>query len=139
MKIASEAVEGLGFAIPINTVIPIIQQLEGNGEVVRPAMGISLIDLTDIPAFYQAQTLQLPEGITTGVVVAEIVAGSAADEAGMKQYDVIFEMDGQARESVIDLRQHLYTKTAVGDTLNVKVYRAGKVVELNLILKESST
>lgn len=139
MKIASEAVEGLGFAIPINTVIPIIQQLEGNGEVVRPAMGISLIDLTDIPAFYQAQTLRLPEGITTGVVVTEIVSGSAADEAGMKQYDVIFEMDGQTIESVIDLRQHLYTKTAVGDTLNVKVYRAGKVVELNLILKESST
>ena len=83
--------------------------------------------------------MQLPEGITTGVVVAEIVAGSAADEAGMKQYDVIFEMDGQTIESVIDLRQHLYTKTAVGDTLNVKVYRAGKVVELNLILKESST
>lgn len=139
MKIASEAVEGLGFAIPINTVIPIIQQLEGNGQVVRPAMGISLMDLTDIPAFYQAQTLQLPEGITTGVVVAEIVAGSAADEAGMKQYDVIFEMDGQTIESVIDLRQHLYTKTAVGDTLNVKVYRGGKVVELNLVLKESST
>ena len=139
MKIASEAVEGLGFAIPINTVIPIIQQLEGNGQVVRPAMGISLMDLTDIPAFYQAQTLQLPEGITTGVVVAEVVDGSAAAEAGMKQYDVIFEMDGQTIESVIDLRQHLYTKTAVGDTLNVKVYRAGKVVELNLILKESST
>ena len=139
MKIASESVEGLGFAIPINTVIPIIQQLEGNGQVVRPAMGISLMDLTDIPAFYQAQTLQLPEGITTGVVVAEVVEGSAAAEAGMKQYDVIFEMDGQTIESVIDLRQHLYTKTAVGDTLNVKVYRAGKVVELNLILKESST
>ncbi|MGM9946380.1 MAG: S1C family serine protease [Lysinibacillus sp.] len=139
MKIASEAVEGLGFAIPINTVIPIIQQLEGNGQVVRPAMGVSLMDLTDVPAFYQAQTLQLPEGITTGVVVAEIVKGSAAEEAGMKQYDVIFEMDGQTIESVIDLRKHLYTKTAVGETLNVKVYRAGKVVELNLILKESST
>lgn len=139
MKIASEEVEGLGFAIPINTVIPIIQQLEANGEVVRPAMGVSLMDLTDIPAFYQAQTLQLPDGITTGVVVAEIVKGSSADEAGMKQYDVIFEMDGQKIESVIDLRQHLYTKTEVGDTLNVKVYRGGKVVELNLVLKESST
>lgn len=138
MKIASEQVEGLGFAIPINTVIPIIKQLEENGEVVRPAMGISLLDLTDIPAFYQAQTLELPEGITTGVVVAEVTEGSSAAEAGMKQYDVIYEMDGEKIESVIDLRQHLYTKTAVGDTLNVKVYRAGKTVELNLVLKEST-
>ncbi len=138
MKIASEQVEGLGFAIPINTVIPIIKQLEENGEVVRPAMGISLLDLTDIPAFYQAQTLELPEGIRTGVVVAEVTAGSSAAEAGMKQYDVIYEMDGEKIESVIDLRQHLYTKTAVGDTLNVKVYRAGKTVELDLVLKEST-
>lgn len=138
MKIASEQVEGLGFAIPINTVIPIIKQLEEKGEVVRPAMGISLLDLTDIPAFYQAQTLELPEGITTGVVVAEVTAGSSAAEAGMKQYDVIYEMDGEKIESVIDLRQHLYTKTEVGDTLHVKVYRAGKTVELNLVLKESA-
>ncbi|MFF5996386.1 trypsin-like peptidase domain-containing protein [Lysinibacillus sp. KU-BSD001] len=139
MKIAAESVEGLGFAIPINTVIPVIQQLETNGQVKRPAMGISLMDLTDVPAFYQAQTLQLPEGITTGVVVAEVVEGSAADQAGMKQYDVIFEMDGQPIENSIDLRQHLYTKTNIGDTLSVKVYRAGKVVELNLVLKESTT
>lgn len=138
MKIASEQVEGLGFAIPINTVIPIIKQLEENGEVIRPAMGISLLDLTDVPAFYQAQTLELPDGITTGVVVAEVTAGSAAAEAGMKQYDVIYEMDGEKIENVIDLRQHLYTKTNVGDTLKVKVYRAGKTVELNLVLKESA-
>lgn len=138
-KIASQAVEGLGFAIPINIVIPIIHQLEKNGQVVRPAMGISMTDLTDIPAFYQAQTLQLPEGITTGVVVTTVVEGSAAAEAGIKQYDVIFEMDGQTIENAIDLRQHLYTKTAVGNTLNVKVYRGGNVVKLNLVLKESST
>ena len=138
MKIADEQVEGLGFAIPINAVIPIIEQLETNGQVKRPSMGITLMDLTDIPAFYQAQTLALPEGVTTGVVVGEVVRGSAADEAGMKQYDVIVEMDGDPIESSIDLRQHLYSKTAVGDTLQVKVYRAGKVMNVELVLRESS-
>lgn len=138
MKIAEESVEGLGFAIPINTVLPIIKQLEEKGQVVRPAMGISLMDLTDIPAFYQAQTLQLPDGITTGVVVAEVVAGSAAADAGMKQYDVIVEMDGQPIENVIDLRQHLYTKMAVGDTLKVKVYRGGQTIDMDLVLTEST-
>ena len=138
MKIADEQVEGLGFAIPINTVIPVVEQLESNGQVKRPAMGITLMDLTDIPAFYQAQTLVLPEGITTGVVVGEVVRGSAADEAGMKQYDVIVEMDGEPIENSIDLRQHLYTKTAIGDKLNVKVYRAGKEMSIELVLKEST-
>lgn len=139
MKIADTQVEGLGFAIPINTVIPIINQLESNGKVVRPAMGITLMDLTDIPAFYQAQTLALPDNIKTGVVVGEVVEGSAAADAGMKQYDVIVEMDGEKIESVIDLRQHLYTKTNVGDELKVKVYRAGKLTEMTLILKESTS
>ena len=138
MKIADEQVEGLGFAIPINTVIPIVEQLEANGQVKRPSMGISLMDLTEIPSFYQAQTLALPDGITTGVVVAEVVKGSAAEEAGMKQYDVIVEMDGQPIENSIDLRQHLYTETEVGDTLKVKVYRAGKEENLSLVLRESS-
>ena len=138
MKIADEQVEGLGFAIPINAVIPIVEQLETNGQVKRPSMGITLMDLTDIPAFYQAQTLALPENITTGVVVGEVVRGSAADEAGMKQYDVIVEMDGAPIENSIDLRQHLYTKTAVGDKLSVKLYRAGKEMSTELVLKESS-
>lgn len=94
MKIAQDTIEGLGFSIPINTVIPIIEELEKNGEVKRPTMGIGLLDLTDVPAFYQKQTLRLPEEVTTGVVVSEVVQGSAADNAGMQQYDVIVELDG---------------------------------------------
>src|SRR5690606_10067309 len=81
MKIAESAVEGLGFSIPINTVIPIIEELEKNGEVRRPTMGIGLLDLTDVPSFYQRQTLNLPEEVTTGVVVSEVVPGSPADRA----------------------------------------------------------
>lgn len=139
MKIAESAVEGLGFSIPINTVIPIIEELEQNGEVKRPTMGIGLLDLTDVPAFYQQQTLRLPSEVTTGVVVSEVVQGSPADKAGMQQYDVIFEMDGQKIENSIDLRQYLYNETDIGDTIKVKAYRKGKVVELNLTLTEGTS
>ena len=69
MKIAEVKVEGLGFAIPINSAIPIIEELEQRGEVKRPTMGISLLDLTDVPAFYQKETLKIPDEVTTGVVV----------------------------------------------------------------------
>lgn len=138
MKIAESTVEGLGFAIPINTVIPIIEELERNGEVKRPTMGIGLLDLTEVPAYYQKQTLRLPDDVTTGVVVTEVVPGSPADRSGMEKYDVIVEMDGKPIENSIDLRQHLYNDTKIGDTMKVKVYRQGKMMELQVKLTEGS-
>lgn len=139
MKIAQDTIEGLGFSIPINSVIPIIEELESNGEVKRPTMGIGLLDLTDVPAFYQQQQLRLPEEVTTGVVVSEVVAGSAAGNAGVEQYDVIVEMGGKKVENAIDLRQYLYNETDIGDTITIKVYRQGKLVELKLTLTEGTT
>lgn len=139
MKIAESSVEGLGFSIPINSAIPIIEELEAKGEVQRPSMGISLLDLTEVPAFYQEQTLNLPKEVTTGVVITDVVQGSAADKAGAKQYDVIVEMDGKKIENSIDLRKHLYNEKDVGDTLKMKVYRQGKIVELNLNLVNNTS
>lgn len=138
MKIAQSSVEGLGFAIPINSAIPIIEQLEKHGEVQRPTMGISLVDLTEVPAYYQQQTLQLPEEVTNGVVISQIVRGSAADKAGLQQYDVIVEMDGKKIENAIELRKHLYNEKTIGDTLQIKVYRAGQIVEAQLELVENA-
>ncbi|MBM7609474.1 serine protease Do [Lysinibacillus composti] len=139
MKIAESSVEGLGFSIPINSVIPIIEEIEANGEVIRPQMGISLLDLTDVPAFYQQQTLKLPKEVTTGVVVNEVVNGSAADSAGVEQYDVIVEMDGKKIENSIDLRKHLYNEKEIGSKMNIKVYRQGKIVEIELTLTDHTT
>lgn len=138
MKISENTVEGLGFAIPINSVVPIIQELEASGKVTRPSMGISLMDLTEIPSFYQQQTLQLPEEITSGVVVSDVVNGSAAAKAGVEKYDVIVEIDGKTIEDSIDLRQILYNEKEVGDKMKMKVYRQGKLVELELTLSDSS-
>lgn len=139
MKIAESSVEGLGFSIPINSAIPIIEELEKSGEVQRPTIGVSLLDLTEVPSFYQQQTLKMPEEITTGVVVSQVVRGSAADQAGIQQYDVIVEMDGEKIADAIDLRKHLYNEKEVGDTLQMKVYRQGKLVEVTLTLVDNTT
>lgn len=139
MKISESTVEGLGFAIPINSVIPIIEELEATGKVIRPSMGISLLDLAEIPSFYQQQTLRLPDDITAGVVVNEVVRGSAADKAGVEQYDVIVEIDGKPIENSIDLRQILYNEKEVGDKMTMKVYRAGELVQLQITLSNSAT
>ena len=138
MKISESTVEGIGLAIPVNTVIPIIEDLEKNGQVNRVSMGITLMDLTDVPAFHQQDTLKLPGEVTTGVVVDEVVAKSAAAIAGMESYDVIVEMDGKKIEDVISLRQYLYNEKEIGDDLKVKVYRQGELVELTLTLVETS-
>ena len=138
MKISESTVEGIGLAIPVNTAIPIIEDLEQNGKVNRPSMGITLIDLTDVPAFHQKETLKLPGEVTTGVVVDEVVKGSPAATAGMKSYDVIVEMDGEKVESTIELRKHLYNEKETGDELKVKVYRQGEIVELTLLLTETT-
>lgn len=137
MKISESTIEGIGLAIPVNTAIPIIEDLEQNGKVNRPSMGITLLDLTNVPAFHQKETLKLPAEVTTGVVVDEVVPNSPAAKAGMETYDVIVEMDGKKVEDTIDLRKHLYNEKEIGEDLKVKVYRQGKVVELTLKLVET--
>lgn len=138
MKISQEAVEGIGLAIPVNSVIPVIEDLEEFGEVKRPSMGVTLVDVTNVSAFHQRDTLGLPEEVSTGVVIDKVVEGSAADEAELQQYDVIVEMDGEKIENMIELRKHLYNEKEIGDDLSLKVYRKGQLMEVTLKLKDDT-
>lgn len=136
MKIAQNAVEGIGLSIPINYAEPIIQDLEQFGQVKRPYMGIDLQSVSEIPAYYQQDALKLPEDINFGVAVRQVVPNTPADEAGLKAYDVIVEMDGVEIRDVVDLRKHLYNKKKIGEELKIKFYRNGKIQETTLKLGE---
>lgn len=138
MKIAQSSVEGIGLAIPIDMAQPIIQDLESKGEVDRPTMGITLFDLANVPAVYQQDELNLPEEVTSGVVIERVVPNSAADNAGLQDMDVIVEMDGEKINNSMELRQHLYTEKSVGDDMQVKVYRNGEMVEVTMTLTDDS-
>lgn len=138
MKISEETVEGIGLAIPINLAAPIINKLEKNGEVIRPTMGVTLLDLTSIPA-QQQFVLKLPEGVKNGVVVNDILPNSPAAEAGLQRYDVVVEMDGQEISNMIELRKHLYNEKEVGDTMKLKVYREGETLEVEMTLEDGTT
>ncbi|MDN7242009.1 trypsin-like peptidase domain-containing protein [Planococcus sp. N028] len=137
MKIAQDAVEGMGLAIPINTAIPIIEDLETKGAVERPSMGVTIMDLEEVPAEYRQGQLNLPEDVEGGIVVQSVLPGSGASEAGLQPYDVIVEMNGQEVNTVLDLRHYLYTEAEVGDTLAVKVLRNGKAMNLDIELTDS--
>ncbi|WP_301108848.1 trypsin-like peptidase domain-containing protein [Sporosarcina sp.] len=139
MKISQETVEGIGLAIPVNIALPIIEHLEATGQVNRPTMGVSLLDLQQIPIQQQQQTLELPEGVTEGVVVTEIMPNSPARAAGVEKYDTIVQLDDEKVTDMVTLRKYLYNKKEIGDKLKVKVYRGGKPVELEMVLKDGNT
>ncbi|ANU27264.1 S1C family serine protease [Planococcus versutus] len=137
MKISQEAVEGIGLAIPINTAIPVISDLEAEGAVHRPSMGIAILDLAEVPAQYRSSQLNLPTDVEDGIVVQTVADDSGAAQAGMEAYDVIVELDGKPVRSVLELRQYLYNETKVGDTLDVKAYRNGELQNFELVLSEN--
>lgn len=115
-----ESVEGMGFAIPSNDVIKIINQLEKNGKVIRPALGISMANLSDLPANNIAD-LKIPSSVTGGIVVASVQKNMPASEK-LKQYDVITAIDDEEVNSTSDLQSILYGHQ-IGDTIKITYYR----------------
>lgn len=86
LKISESGVEGLGFAIPSNDVIPIVNELISKGKITRPYLGVSLADLEQIPAQYLQD---LPKNITKGTMVTNLDPDSVASKAGLKVQDII--------------------------------------------------
>ncbi|KRM78884.1 serine protease HtrA [Lapidilactobacillus dextrinicus DSM 20335] len=127
-KLASSSdgtsVEGMGFAIPSNEVVSITNQLVANGKVSRPALGVSIVDLANVTADAQKETLKLPSSVTSGVVVASVNAGSPAKNAGLKKYDTIVEVDGKKVDSIAAIHTIIYAHK-LGDQVKVKYYRDG--------------
>ncbi|GIO23945.1 S1C family serine protease [Oceanobacillus sp. J11TS1] len=134
MKINEEAVEGIGFAIPIDRALPVIEELEKNGEVIRPYLGVETYSIEELPQYEWRNTLQLPLEVDGGVYVWSVEKSSPADLAGMKQYDVIVELDGEPVHNIIDLRKILYENKNVGDTVEVTFYRNGELNKTDIEL-----
>lgn len=128
MKLASNgetSVEGMGFAIPSNEVVKIINQLIKNGKISRPSLGISMIDLSRVTTDQQQSVLKLPSSITKGVVIMDVQSGSNAQTAGLEQYDVITKLGDTKITNTSSLKSALY-KYKVGDTTKVTYYRDGQ-------------
>lgn len=139
------SVEGMGFAIPSNDVVTIINQLEKNGKITRPALGISMYDLRSISSEQQEEILKVPSTVKQGVVILNVANGTPAEKAGLEKYDVITKIDGKEITSTTELRAALYAKS-VGDTMKITFYRESKektvTVELTVdqsILNQSSS
>lgn len=121
-------VEGLGFAIPTNEAVPIIDSIIKNGYVTgRPLVGITGIDVNE--------KMAEANGIPVGVYVNSVVAEGAADKGGIKKGDVIVKCEGEEIKSVDDINE-IRDSHKVGDKLTFVVYREGREVKCTITLQE---
>ena len=128
-KLAATGVEGMGFAIPINTVKPIIEELINNGHVSYPYLGVGVLDKqTAAQAGYRLN-------VDAGVIVMQIALGGPADRAGIQQRDLILKVDGKETNTVADLRNAI-SEHNIGDTITITISRNGNVSDVEATLTE---
>ncbi|RST99175.1 serine protease [Vagococcus vulneris] len=133
------ATEGLGFAIPSNNVVSIINQLEKNGKVIRPMLGATMIDLAYVSAADRQDVLKLKDkGLTGGVVLGSVIKGSPAEKAGLKKFVVITKVDDKNVETRSELQSILYSKK-VGDSMKLTYYYNGKEESTTVKLDQDSS
>ena len=121
---------GIGFAIPSNMVKSLTSQLIEYGEVKRGVLGIKGNELTsDIAKAFDLE-------VQKGAFVSEVIADSAAQEAGIKSGDIIISMDGKPVESFAELRAKIAT-TGAGRTVKLGIIRDGKEISVEVKLKNS--
>ena len=127
LKLSGTGIEGIGFAIPINSTIDIYNELKTNGKISRPYIGIAGIDIDEA----KAKQYKLVEG----VYVQSVENFSAAEKAELKAGDVIIQADGAQIKTMDDLNT-IKNKHKIGDKMTLKINREGKEKEITLTLQE---
>ena len=139
LKLVSDGVEGMGFAIPIETAIEYAEKFISGEKITQPYLGVSMINISEAHYYKDFYNYVKELEIEEGVILAEIEKDSAADKAGLKPGDAIVELNHNKVTSVAYLRYYLYKNNA-GDTITIKYYRDGKINEAKVTLgtKESN-
>ena len=132
----SASIEGMGFAIPIETALNYAEKLEQGETIVRPQLGITMSNLSD--AIYRHYSELRNIDIDSGVYVEEVSSGSPAEKGGLKVGDIIISADGEDVPNLAYLRYLLYNHD-VGDTMSLTVYRNGDKVDLTITLDQSAS
>ncbi|MFV5900399.1 S1C family serine protease [Staphylococcus gallinarum] len=134
LKIDMDNVEGMAFAIPINDAQSIAKQLETKGKVNYPNTGVKIVNVADLDDAARS-TINLPNDVNKGIVVADIKKDSLGDKSGLQKNDVIVELDGKDVEDNLRYRQIIFAHKDDLKTLPAKIYRDGKVKDINIKLK----
>lgn len=127
LKVSGTGIEGVGFAIPINSTKDIYDQLIKYNKVKRPYIGIGGRDLDE--------TTAKANDLVVGIYVVTVEEFSAAEKAEIKAGDVIVEIEGTKITKMNELND-IKNKKAIGDTITLKVYRKGIYKNISLTLQE---
>ncbi len=130
VKIGATEVEGIGFAIPSDDALPIIKELIENKKIVRPYIGLSGINVDEITA--------KRNNIVVGIYVAQVYNNTPAKLAGIQKGDVIVAIDGTNVNTMEELNEIKNAKK-IGDTVTLKINRAGKEIEVKVTLSSDDT
>jgi serine protease Do len=128
-KLAANGVEGMGFAIPINTVSSIVDQIIANGHVSRPYLGVGVFDKET--AAKNGYLLNIDKG----VYVAQVAADGPAAAAGIQRGDIIEQIDNKAINTVSDLRDAIAAHK-ISDNVSIVLLRNGGEMTVTAQLKE---
>jgi len=128
-KIAIAGVEGIGFSIPINTARPILQSLIDKGRIVRPYLGVAIIDKN------MAAERGYEINIDKGIYILKVVKAGPAGKVGLKEGDIILKVAGTQINSVADLRE-IVDAQAVGSKVDVLIIRDGNERTVSVLLEE---
>ncbi|XP_052135110.1 putative protease Do-like 14 [Oryza glaberrima] len=132
------AADGLSFAVPIDSIVKIVENFKKNGRVVRPWLGLKMLDLNPmIIAQLKERSSSFPD-VKNGVLVPMVTPGSPAEHAGFRPGDVVVEFDGKLVESIKEIIDIMGDK--VGVPFKVLVKRASNVtVSLTVIPEEADS
>lgn len=135
LKIAKGGVEGIGFAIPSNNVIPLVDEMIQHGKVERPYLGVQMASISDVPGEY---VQHLPEDVKGGVILASVEERSPAAKAGLQAEDVITEINEKAINNATEFRKALYTDAKIGDDISITIYRGTEKKQITMTLQTKS-
>ncbi|MDR2006429.1 MAG: S1C family serine protease, partial [Acidaminococcales bacterium] len=127
-KINYTGVEGMGFAIPIDAVKPIIKDLIEKGRVTRPYLGVNLLD-SRTAAFYYGYRFE------KGLLISKVLENSPAAKAGLRQGDIIVKVKDLDVNRVVELRAEL-NKLSIGQIVELSVNREGRLISVAVALEK---
>lgn len=121
--------QGIGFAVPINTVKAVLTDLIENGHVMRPWLGVSTVELNaNISSYYSLPLMH-------GALIVDVEPFGPADNAGLRRGDIIEEINGNKIDNPSQVSSYIRKKKIVNDTVTIMINRYGRVYDVHLKLE----
>ncbi|MBE6140306.1 MAG: PDZ domain-containing protein [Firmicutes bacterium] len=137
LKLVSNGIEGMGFAIPIESALNTAEKIINGDGFETPYLGISMYDISRV--YYRPEYREVIEkaGITTGVIISDVEKKSPANIAGLEPMDIIVKINNEEVKNIAYLRHYLFTYN-IGDTIKISFYRNGDLKTVDVTLRSNA-